>query len=95
MRKVQGKRPKCPFWMRRVVPREVREWEAARPGLCIYLSFYLQGTLALGPPHLSPTSQRAALMGTVLAVLPVLGQGPTRHPRHAALVGAGRQLERA
>lgn len=42
-----------------------------------------------------PHSHGAALLGTMLAALPVLNQGPTRHPSWAALVGAGHQLERS
>lgn len=49
----------------------------------------------LGWAQGGPAAQGAAMRGTVLAVLPVLGQGPTRHPRHAAFIGAVRQLEGA
>ena len=49
----------------------------------------------LGWAQGSPAAQGAAMMGTVLAVLPVLSQGPTRHPRHAAFIGADHQLEGA
>lgn len=42
-----------------------------------------------------PTAQWALLLGPTLAVLPVLSQSPTWHPCRAALVGAGRRLERA
>lgn len=47
-------------WDKAVRPASTEVAGRARPGLCFYLLLYLQGTLALGPPHLHP---KAAFWG--------------------------------